>query len=104
MFSKVFSVAIAATIVTASQAFAWGDMYMGDGTHNLNSLVPIAYYGPNYCLTGLQPFVLGGVFVAVRPQVVKRPRKSRNRANCKARSEVTKPSDAAGLFFVLEQR
>ncbi|WP_439138060.1 hypothetical protein [Planktotalea sp.] len=61
MFSKVFSDAIAATIVTASQAFAWGDMYMGDGTHNLNSLVPIAYYGPNYCLTGLQPFALGAV-------------------------------------------
>jgi len=61
MFSKVFTVAISATIAMSSQALAWGDMYMGDGTHNPNSVAPVAYHGPNYCPAGLQPVVLGGV-------------------------------------------
>ncbi|MEN8893118.1 hypothetical protein [Planktotalea arctica] len=61
MFSKVFAVAVAATIAASSQALAWGDMYMGDGTHNPNSVAPQAYHGPNYCPPGLQPVVLGGV-------------------------------------------
>jgi hypothetical protein len=61
MFSKVFTVAIAATIAMSSQALAWGDMYMGDGTHNPNSVALVAYHGPNYCPAGLQPVVLGGV-------------------------------------------
>lgn len=59
MFSKILSVAIAATIVTAFQAFAWGDMYMGDGTHNPNSVVPVAYHGSNYSPIGLETVVLG---------------------------------------------
>lgn len=61
MFSKVFAIAVAATIAATSQAAAWGDMYMGDGTHNPNSVAPQAYHGPNYCPAGLQPVVLGGV-------------------------------------------
>lgn len=61
MFSKVFAFAVAATIATTSSAFAWGDMYMGDGTHNPESVGPMAYHGPNYCPAGLQPVVLGGV-------------------------------------------
>ena len=61
MFSKVFAVAIAATVATASQGLAWGDIYMGDGTHNPNSVGPVAYHGPNFCPAGLQPVVLGGV-------------------------------------------
>lgn len=61
MFSKVIPLAIAATIAATSQAAAWGDMYMGDGTHNPNSVAPQAYHGPNYCPAGLQPVVLGGV-------------------------------------------
>lgn len=56
---KNFVSRIAATIVTAFQAFAWGDMYMGDGTHNPNSVAPVAYHGSNYSPTGLQPVVLG---------------------------------------------
>ena len=61
MFSKVIALAVTATIVTSSQALAWGDMYMGDGTNNPNSAAPQAYHGPNYCPSGLQPVVLGGV-------------------------------------------
>ncbi len=67
MFSKVLAVAAAATIATASQALAWGDMYMGDGTHNPNSVGPVAYHGPNYCPVGLSPVVLGGVICCGTP-------------------------------------
>ena len=61
MLKKVFAFAASATNLTTSQASAWGDMYMGDCTHNPNSVAPAAYHGPNYCPAGLQPVVLGGV-------------------------------------------
>ncbi len=61
MFSKVFAFAVAATLASTSQALAWGDMYMGDGTHNPNSVAAKPYHGPNYCPAGLQPVTLGGV-------------------------------------------
>lgn len=61
MFSKILAAAAAVTIATTSGAFAWGDMYMGDGTANPNSPGLMAYDGPNYCPAGLQPVVLNGV-------------------------------------------
>jgi len=61
MFSKILGVAAIATLALSTQAFAWGDMYMGDGTHNPNSVAAKPYHGPNYCPAGLQPVVLGGV-------------------------------------------
>lgn len=67
MFFKVLAFAAAATLVTASQALAWGDMYMGDGTHNPNSVAPMAYNGPNYCPAGLSPVVIGGVICCGTP-------------------------------------
>ncbi|MEP5151760.1 hypothetical protein [Planktotalea sp.] len=41
---------------------------MGDGTHNPNSVGPVAYHGPNYCPVGLQPVVLGGVVCCGTPE------------------------------------
>ena len=67
-----------ALAITASQAMAWGDMYMGDGTHNPNSMPVKAYHGPNYCPAGLAPVVVGGVICCgtpAQPVMMKMPRK-----------------------------
>ncbi|MCH2163258.1 MAG: hypothetical protein MK098_01180 [Marinovum sp.] len=53
--------------ITASSAFAWGDMYMGDTTHNPNSMPVQAYHGPNYCPAGLSPVTMGGVVCCGTP-------------------------------------
>lgn len=53
--------------LAATQSFAWGDMYMGDGTHNPNSGSFQAYHGPNYCPAGLAPIVAGGVICCGTP-------------------------------------
>lgn len=66
MFSKVFAFAVAATIATTSQAFAWGDMYMGKSVSSGKPQI-LAYGGPNYCPTGLQPVVLNGVICCGTP-------------------------------------
>jgi hypothetical protein len=61
MILKLTTLATVAALTCATQAAAWGDMYMGDGTHNPNSPQATAYHGPNYCPAGLQPVVLNGV-------------------------------------------
>ena len=66
MFKNVFVFAVSATIFTTSQAFAWGDMYMGDGTHNPNSVAPAAYHGPNYCPQVYSLSFLAASFAAVQ--------------------------------------
>ncbi len=54
--------------ITGSAAMAWGDMYMGDGTHNPNSSTLVhSYKGPNYCPAGLQPVLMGGVICCGEP-------------------------------------
>lgn len=66
-----------AMALLATQASAWGDMYMGDGTHNPNSMAPQAYHGPNYCPAGLAPVVIGGVICCGTPAqqvVVQQPK------------------------------
>ena len=56
------TIAAAAVLATAgSAAFAWGDMYMGDGTHQPSAnLVMQSYNVKNYCPAGLQPVIIGG--------------------------------------------
>lgn len=54
--------------LSGSAAFAWGDMYMGDGTNDPNSnFLVYQYNGPNYCPQGLQPVVAGGVICCGTP-------------------------------------
>lgn len=73
--------AAAALSLTAGTAFAWGDMYMGDGTHNPNSNVLVhSYSGANYCPEGLQPVTIGGVICCGTPNAgayVNNPGKAR---------------------------
>jgi len=66
MLIKSLAVAAAATLVLSGQAYAWGDMYMGNGaaSHNV-SIHP--YHGPNYCPVGLQPVVVNGVICCGTP-------------------------------------
>ena len=61
----------------ATQAMAWGDMYMGDGTHNPNSMPVQPYHGPNYCPSGLQPVVLSGVVCCGSPDAQAKPMMSK---------------------------
>lgn len=53
--------------ISATSAFAWGDMYMGDGTNNPNSGQVYAYPGENNCPTGMRPIVMGGVICCGTP-------------------------------------
>lgn len=66
MLIKTFTAAAAMSLALSGQAFAWGDMYMGNGaaTHNV-SIHP--YNGPNYCPVGLQPVVINGVICCGTP-------------------------------------
>lgn len=66
MFSKVFAFAVVASIAATSQAYAWGDMYMGKSTSPDNPQL-LAYGGPNHCPAGLQPVVLNGVICCGTP-------------------------------------
>jgi hypothetical protein len=60
--------AAAALGLSGTAAFAWGDMYMGDGTNNPNSnFLVYSYNAPNYCPAGLQPVVAGGVICCGTP-------------------------------------
>ena len=74
--------AAAALTVSGSAAFAWGDMYMGDGTHDPNSNMLIhSYDAPNHCPSGLQPVMVGGVICCGTPNAgayVDRPGKARS--------------------------
>ena len=57
-----------AVLLSATQAMAWGDMYMGpDTAHNPNSAPIQAYHGPNYCPAGLSPVIMGGVICCGTP-------------------------------------
>ncbi|APZ53700.1 hypothetical protein [Salipiger abyssi] len=62
MRASVFLAAAAALSISASQAMAWGDMYMGDATAD-PSRQPLvqAYPSANYCPAGKQPVIIGGV-------------------------------------------
>lgn len=58
----------AALTLSGSAAFAWGDMYMGDGTNNPNSNTLVhSYNAPNFCPEGLQPVSMGGVICCGTP-------------------------------------
>ncbi|WGW05444.1 hypothetical protein [Tropicibacter oceani] len=61
-------------------AFAWGDMYMGDGTNDPNSnFLMHSYNAPNHCPAGLQPVTMGGVICCGTPNAgpyVDRPGKA----------------------------
>ncbi|WP_299922720.1 hypothetical protein [uncultured Pelagimonas sp.] len=78
--ARIF-VAAAAMAVSGSAAMAWGDMYMGDATHNPNSNALVhSYNAPNYCPAGLQPVMAGGVICCGTPNAgayVDRPGKVR---------------------------
>lgn len=66
MLIKTLSAAAALSLALSGQAFAWGDVYMGDGTATQNvSIHP--YGGPNYCPIGLQPVVVNGVICCGQP-------------------------------------
>lgn len=77
--------AAAALTMTGSAALAWGDMYMGDGTHNPNSNVLVhSYSGANYCPEGLQPVMVGGVICCGTPNAgayIDRPGKVMRRSH-----------------------
>ena len=68
--------------VTGGAALAWGDMYMGDGTHNPNSNMLIhAYPAADHCPQGLQPVMVGGVICCGTPNAgayIDRPGKVRH--------------------------
>lgn len=78
---KGLMAATAAFMVIGGAAFAWGDMYMGDATHNPNSNTLIhAYHGANHCPQGLQPVMIGGVICCGTPNAgayIDRPGKMR---------------------------
>lgn len=60
-FSTILA-ATAALTMTASQALAWGDMYMGDATADPGRQPLIqAYPAANYCPSGKRPVIVGGV-------------------------------------------
>ncbi|WP_425037551.1 hypothetical protein [Primorskyibacter sp. S187A] len=69
----------------ATQAMAWGDMYMGDQTENNPNSMPVqAYHGPNYCPAGLQPIVMGGVIccgTADQPVQMSMPKKGKTKTH-----------------------
>ena len=62
--------AAAALVLCGNAALAWGDMYMGDGTHQPTARVAVqAYKAPNHCPAGLQPVIIGGEICCGRPNV-----------------------------------
>ncbi|MCR8550367.1 hypothetical protein M4578_21300 [Salipiger sp. P9] len=62
MRATCFLAAAAALTISASQALAWGDMYMGDTTGDpYQEPLVQAYPAPNYCPAGKQPVIVGGV-------------------------------------------
>lgn len=64
---RTFAITAALTL-SGSTAFAWGDMYMGDGTNNPNSNTLVhSYSAPNFCPAGLQPVTMGGVICCGEP-------------------------------------
>lgn len=64
---RTFAITAALTS-SGSAAFAWGDMYMGDGTNNPNSNTLVhSYSAPNFCPAGLQPVTMGGVICCGEP-------------------------------------
>lgn len=66
MLIKSLTAAAALSLALSSQAFAWGDMYMGNSTSSQTvSIHP--YHGPNYCPIGLQPVVVNGVICCGTP-------------------------------------
>ncbi|WP_121630588.1 hypothetical protein [Tropicibacter alexandrii] len=78
---NMFRMAAAASLCLAgSSAFAWGDMYMGDGTNDPNSNFLVhSYNATNYCPQGLQPVLAGGVICCGVPNAghyVDRPGKA----------------------------
>ncbi|MBV2360040.1 hypothetical protein KUH32_09660 [Thalassococcus sp. CAU 1522] len=60
------TLAAAAVAMTGSQALAWGDIYMGDGTHK-PSVIVHPYHAENHCPAGLQPVTVGGVICCGTP-------------------------------------
>lgn len=67
---SIFKITAAAGVLalTASQAMAWGDMYMGDNAeNNPNSMSPPAAHVQNFCPAGLQPVSVGGVICCGTP-------------------------------------
>lgn len=65
---KLAALAAGVIALSASQALAWGDMYMGDGTNNPNGgkIFPYAAKA-NYCPSGLQPVMVNGVICCGSP-------------------------------------
>jgi hypothetical protein len=60
--------AATALALSATSAFAWGDMYMGDATNDPNSNFLVhTYNAPNFCPQGLQPVLAGGVVCCGKP-------------------------------------
>ncbi len=63
-----FAAAATALALSATSAFAWGDMYRGDATNNPNSnFLMHEYKAANYCPAGLQPVLMGGVVCCGTP-------------------------------------
>ncbi|MBT55674.1 MAG: hypothetical protein CMF72_20030 [Mameliella sp.] len=64
----ILTAAATAIALSATSAFAWGDMYMGDGTNDPNSnFLAHEYKAANYCPAGLQPVLVGGVVCCGTP-------------------------------------
>ena len=91
--------ASAALALAGSAAFAWGDMYMGDGTHQpSNMALRHAYNAPNHCPAGLQPVLVGGEICCGVPNAgpyVDRPGKVK-------RTVVHKPARHAPRAYAIE--
>ncbi|MCA0961530.1 hypothetical protein [Salipiger bermudensis] len=62
MRAFTFLAAAAALSLSASQALAWDDAYKGDATADASRQPLIqAYPAANYCPSGKQPVIVGGV-------------------------------------------
>lgn len=101
-FARIMATATA-LVVTGSAAMAWGDMYMGDATHNPNSNALVhAYHAPNYCPAGLQPVTIGGVVCCGKPNAgayIDRPGKARRVSAPKPAPRAYAPVGEKGVVY-----
>ena len=93
----VKTLAVAATVLVGGSgaALAWGDMYMGDGTNDPNSMVAFPYKGVNNCPVGLQPISVNGVICCGTPTTT---RSYVNRAGGHKKSRKAKMSHAPRVY------
>ncbi|GGG73681.1 hypothetical protein GCM10011415_22530 [Salipiger pallidus] len=111
MRATAFLAAAAAFTLTASQAFAWNDMYRGDATSDVTRQPLVqAYPAANYCPGGLEPVINGGVIYCGTPTAGTYynpadhlPRKARGATRAAHRSYMPQPYAPVGEKGVVYQ-